>query len=158
MGKDRGKIKWKRDAVQAFVLREGEPARVLLLQRRSKNFDKIWDMAGGGVDPGESPVQALLREVREETGLTPCRLYSADHCLQYYHIDREAICITPVFVAFVEATSQVNLSDEHRDWRWCAMEEALTMLPFTPHRDALRHVWTHFVDEAPNHHLQIPLA
>lgn len=29
-----------------------------------------WELPGGGLDPGESEVQALVREVREETGLS----------------------------------------------------------------------------------------
>lgn len=30
----------------------------------------LWQLPGGGLDPGESPAQALLREVNEETGQT----------------------------------------------------------------------------------------
>jgi ADP-ribose pyrophosphatase YjhB (NUDIX family) len=52
----------------------------LLLQRRSDNG--LWGLPGGGVEPGESVSEAVVREVREETGLevAPVRLvgvYSA---------------------------------------------------------------------------------
>jgi mutator protein MutT len=39
----------------------------LLLLVRTDNG--LWDLPGGAVDPGETPAQAVVREVREETGL-----------------------------------------------------------------------------------------
>ncbi len=32
-----------------------------------------WNFFGGHINPGESPEQAVLRELREETGFTPCQ-------------------------------------------------------------------------------------
>lgn len=53
-----------------IVVRDGE-GRCLVLQRsrHSKGNPGKWDFPGGKVDPGESPDAALVREVREETGL-----------------------------------------------------------------------------------------
>ncbi len=34
------------------------------------NFGKGWDIPKGEIDKGESPIQACIREAREETGLT----------------------------------------------------------------------------------------
>ena len=39
----------------------------VLLQRRSD--DGLWGLPGGWLDPGETPEQGVVREVREETGL-----------------------------------------------------------------------------------------
>jgi len=52
--------------------------RVLLT--RLSNLDGLWTLPGGGIEVGEHPGQALVREVHEETGLpcTPGRLVDVD--------------------------------------------------------------------------------
>jgi len=44
----------------------------MLLCRRSDDrtwFPGVWDLPGGHIEPGESAVAALVRELREETGV-----------------------------------------------------------------------------------------
>ncbi|HSR68857.1 MAG TPA: (deoxy)nucleoside triphosphate pyrophosphohydrolase [Acidobacteriota bacterium] len=38
-------------------------------RRRTGHLDGLWEFPGGKIEEGESPLQALLREVREETGI-----------------------------------------------------------------------------------------
>ncbi|MFF4041613.1 NUDIX domain-containing protein [Streptomyces sp. NPDC001816] len=51
--------------------------RVLMVQPTYKDY---WDIPGGYVEVGESPLQAAVREVREELGITPplARLLAVD--------------------------------------------------------------------------------
>lgn len=42
---------------------------LLLVENLRRNGDVDWSTPGGVVDPGETPVEGLTREVREETGL-----------------------------------------------------------------------------------------
>lgn len=59
---------WPRPAVSTAVFREG---RVLLVKRAKPPLAELWSLPGGHIAPGESLADAALREVREETGVTP---------------------------------------------------------------------------------------
>ena len=43
--------------------------RLLLIRRGHDPHRGLWSLPGGRIDAGESPEQAVVREVREETGL-----------------------------------------------------------------------------------------
>ncbi len=67
---DRGSLRL-RPATRALVL---DPAgRALLVRFRFPPGD-VWAPPGGGIHPGETPEQAIRRELLEETGLEPAEL------------------------------------------------------------------------------------
>src|SRR3989338_4472973 len=53
-------------AVRAIIIQDEK----LLVMQRDKYGSKYFTLVGGGIDEGETPEQALLREVKEETGLS----------------------------------------------------------------------------------------
>ena len=55
--------------VGALLVRDG---RVLLAHRSTAKqwYPNVWDLVGGHVEAGETPVDALRREVQEELGVT----------------------------------------------------------------------------------------
>jgi ADP-ribose pyrophosphatase YjhB (NUDIX family) len=64
-GPDVSKARQLRPSVAAIIRNDDGH---VLLQRRSDNG--LWGLPGGGVEIGESVSTAIVREVREETGLT----------------------------------------------------------------------------------------
>ena len=66
--------------------------RVLLAQRpEGKQLAGLWEFPGGKIDAGERPEDALIRELREELGITvkpPCLapLTFASHAYDDFHL------------------------------------------------------------------------
>ena len=60
----------KQESVELTVLCLVHRGDELLLQNRVKKDWQGWTMPGGHVEPGESIVDAVVREMQEETGLT----------------------------------------------------------------------------------------
>jgi 8-oxo-dGTP diphosphatase len=59
------------EVVAAILEREG---RILICQRTAQQSHPLkWEFPGGKIEPGESPSQALERELHEELGITAAR-------------------------------------------------------------------------------------
>jgi dATP pyrophosphohydrolase len=126
----------------------------LLLRRATKPFYGEWSLVQGGIDPGESPDDAVIRELREETQLTPLALY------------RESTLVVPseptqvrlhIYVSFVSGGRSVVLNEEHTAFRWCSLDEALQLMPLAARqeRKALAGVPCRFLDSVPPPELRV---
>lgn len=53
--------------ISAAIITAGD--RVLMVRRRVKEGELSWQFPAGGIEAGETPEEAAVRETREETGL-----------------------------------------------------------------------------------------
>src|SRR5690606_35874944 len=84
-----------------------------------------WEAVHGHVEPGDpSPADAALRELREETGLAPERLYNLSRVEAFWTPASDAIQLIPAFAAFVAPAAAVRLSSEHDAAEWLPLEAA----------------------------------
>ena len=50
---------------QALVIQEN---KILMVKQYVQSGDIVWNYPGGGIEKNETPEQACIREVKEETG------------------------------------------------------------------------------------------
>ena len=141
--------------VSVVVLRgDGAAAQTLLMRRTGSNAG-TWCQVAGRIEPGEPAWRAALRELREETGLSPDSLWSADYLERFYEPACEVVSVVPVFVARVPIDAEPVLNDEHDAYRWLPLQDAVDVVSFGGQRDMLAWIGREFVDRAPNPYLRI---
>lgn len=107
--------------ITAIIEKDGK----YLLMRRSekhKTGKNQWQFPEGKLDFGENPVDALKREVKEETGLDLIDSEFLTYHSSVIEFPLGAVhLIRLVFRCQIEG--KLRLSEEHRDWNYFTVEE-----------------------------------
>lgn len=85
-------VTWRKKAT-GFVIRQGDDNRYKLLVMQFDGYpDWPFHLPGGGVDEGETPTEAMYRELHEEAGLGRMKLLRKLGVQRYYkhHIKANA--------------------------------------------------------------------
>lgn len=109
-----------------YVLRPGDGGWEALCLRRSSGERSAgtWETVHGHIQEGEGPVEAAVRELAEETGLRPDRLYNVSRVESFYLHRQDVLALIPVFCALVPAGAGARLSPEHDALEWLPAERA----------------------------------
>ncbi|WBW96941.1 NUDIX hydrolase [Oceanirhabdus sp. W0125-5] len=129
----------ERTNVQIFVYTTKPTLKVLILKRIPEKSG-YWQPPCGGVNKGESPIDAARRELFEETGIVHKEsIIDLDYSFTYREskngvmMDMMDIC----FAAEVGEITKVELSHEHEEYSWCTETEARQYLKWEHNVKAL---------------------
>ena len=129
-----------RKGVVGIVYRKGEKEPEFLLLHRQKGW-KGWEFSKGGVESGEGDEEALLREIREETGIGKVKVRArmpTEIAYRYPAWYKSGYTGAKQSVFLVEALEdRVSVSDEHDDYKWADYRSALKILKHKGQKKAL---------------------
>lgn len=128
--------------VDIYVLRGAEAALECLALRRSAGgrCPGSWETVHGHIEAGERPAEAAARELAEETGLVPARLYNVSRVESFYQHRIDEVALVPVFAAFVPPGAVVRLGSEHDGFEWLDPAAAQVRFAWPRERRALEDI------------------
>ncbi len=90
--------------------------KMLLMKRVKGGF---WCHVAGSIEQGETGIDAIVREFKEETQIDVLNLYNAQYLEQFYEASVNVIQLIPVFVVMCPPEQEVVLNEEHTEYKWC---------------------------------------
>jgi 8-oxo-dGTP pyrophosphatase MutT (NUDIX family) len=114
-----------------------EQVVVIVPTRRAADGSRVLGLPKGHVDPGERPIEAAMREVREETGVIVaepvCELGESRY---WYRRDGRTIPKTVTFYLFSHVSGDTSdHDDEVLEARWIDLRDALLELSYEGERE-----------------------
>lgn len=118
----------ERSAGAVVFRRDGGTRKYLLLKYPAGH----WDLPKGNIESGEKPIETMLREVREETGIVdlvvmPGFMKKIEY---FYRREGKKVHKTVVFFLAETASEKVTISFEHQDFGWFGYPEAVKTVTY----------------------------
>ncbi len=130
-------LPYRRNVGIMLINRDGD---VFVGQRRDR-FEEAWQMPQGGIDDGEEPRAAALRELEEEIGVSPDLVQIVAETSGWLPYDLPHDIVPQIWkgryrgqeqkwflMRFLGSDEQVNIETEHPEfsrWRWSPPDQLL---------------------------------
>ena len=91
-----------------------------------------WDFVKGNIEKGEKLHETVIREIREETGITDVEFVDGFEDKIEYHYQRDGDLVHKEVVFFLAKTktTDVKISHEHLGFLWLSFDEVLKKLTY----------------------------
>ncbi len=92
--------------------------KFLLLKRSAKStYPKTWSIVSGGIEKGESPLEGVKRELKEET-----QIDSNNIKYEFFEHQNQLIPYFDFFIGYCDEEFECKLDNENIDWGWFDIE------------------------------------
>ena len=120
----------------AVVFLKNTEVKYLLLHYEAGH----WDFVKGNVEPNETEQETVIRELREETGITDAKFIEAfkEKIDYFYRRQGTTIHKEVIFYLMETHTETVKISYEHVGYIWLNYQQAMEKLTFKNARDVLQ--------------------
>ena len=106
-----------------IVIHDGNGLYLLLKRSKSSGWNSgKWELPGGKLEKGEGFEQALLREVKEETGL----MISLERALGIAESELPSMHVVHLIMKGKAYTTGILLSSEHEEYSWIGYDDPIT--------------------------------
>jgi len=119
--------------------RSDDGVEIVLAARRTRRGDLAWGLPKGLIEPEETPEEAAVREVREETGLE-AEVEASLGDIRYFYVWEGVRVRKAVHFFLMRATGgDVSLHDhEMEDVQWFPLSVALRRATYKGEREVLQ--------------------
>jgi bis(5'-nucleosidyl)-tetraphosphatase len=121
----------------ALVFRTSKSGPLFLLLKYPAGH---WDFPKGNIEKGETPLETMQREVKEETGISHVKAVEGFEHVIDYHYSRDGKRIHKQVVFYLAETKEENvtLSFEHQDYKWLDYDGAMKLVTYSNSKKLLR--------------------
>jgi len=128
-------------SVSAVIIKEG---RILVLKRIEEPFNDMWDLPGGYIDAGETPEQAIKREIKEELGVDANIDFIGCFPGTASWKDKEFPIISHAYIAELTGELKLNTS-ENSSFNWIPISDInLKEIAFDSNKRIVEYVKNNF--------------